>query len=270
MLLVNTGIRKIVNAHSVGKTDSLSVLGVGHGEVIVVVVTAESTLQAVIEADLKQIVLVQTAENAVCSLTVLFAVGFASDAVVIFHVCGRFNLIILSVAVMLHNFRPSLAIFDKRNMEERQVFDGFIFVAVIDVSLLQLLHFGGVPINLLLVDVVIFPRHSEVVALDIAVAVKGDNSLCNLALCDGILILVFDIGLFHLDNIVAVAVSLACDSAALEQTIFKVAASYFGFVILADILTCIHTVSLGIVIAEGKRPVNAESLHQIGKNLCCA
>lgn len=80
------------------------------------------------------------------------------------------------VADFVDDVRPGVAVFAQRNVEEHKVVDGFIAVCFS-----QLRHFAGIPIDLALMDIVVFPRRAEVVAVDVAVAVERYERLIDAA-----------------------------------------------------------------------------------------
>ena len=141
-------------------------------------------------------------------------------------------------------------------MEKRCRFDiGFFIRAELFESLIVLrvehVDVVFIPFNLIVVDVVILPHDSQIVAAGIGMAVKYIERLGYDALA------VFDVY-----NLVAVAVNVL--RTGLEQAVFKAAV----LIEIGDILAGIVAVSLCVVVAERQRPVNAELLHESGKNLC--
>ena len=137
-------------------------------------------------------------------------------------------------------------------MEEHKVVDGFIAVCFS-----QLRHFAGIPIDLALVDIVVFPRRAEVVAVDVAVAVERYERLIDAA-----------VRIFDHEHIIAEAhcvvanIVLFVANARVEQAILEIS----FLIIVADIHARITAVIFGVVVAERERPVHAEGFHHFREN----
>ena len=219
--------------------------------------TAEDALHIVFKPCLKQFVRTHSAEDAVCALTVFGFVVFAHRTV---DKLGRAavgykfiaDVRCFTVAEFVDYVRPGVAVFAQRNVEEHKVVDGFIAVCFS-----QLRHFAGIPIDLALVDIVVFPRRAEVVAVDVAVAVERYERLIDAA-----------VRIFDHEHIIAEAHCVVADivlfvaNARVEQAILEIS----FLIIVADIHARITAVIFGVVVAERERPVHAEGFHHFREN----
>ena len=219
--------------------------------------TAEDALHIVFKPCLEQFVRTHSAEDAVCALTVFSFILFAHRAVdklgrATFGLKNIADFRFFVIAEFVDNVRPGVAVFAQRNVEEHKVVDFFIAVCFS-----QLRHFAGIPIDLALVDIVVFPRRSEVVAVDVAVAVERYERLIDAA-----------VRIFDHEHIVAKSHCVVADivlfvaNARVEQAVLKVS----FLIIVADIHARITAVILGVVVAERERPVHAEGFHHFREN----
>ena len=106
-------------------------------------------------------------------------------------------------------------------------------------------------------DIVVFPRRAEVVAVDVAVAVERYKRLIDAA-----------VRIFDYKHIIAEAhcivanIVLFVANARVEQAVLKVS----FLIIVADIHARITAVIFGVVVAERERPVHAEGFHHFREN----
>ena len=258
-MIPDADVGEVVDGHAVRQTNGAfrALRRVVYGEVVVVVVTAEDALHIVFKPCLKQFVRTHSAEDAVGALTVFGFVVFAHRTV---DKLGRAavgykfiaDVRCFTVAEFVDDVRPGVAIFAQRNVEEHKVVDFFIAVC-----LSQLCHFAGIPIDLALVDIVVFPRRAEVVSVDVAVAVERYKRLIDAA-----------VRVFDHEHIVAEAHCVVADivlfvaNARVEQAVLKVP----FLIIVADVHARITAVILGVVVAERERPVHAEGFHHFREN----
>ena len=255
-------ICKVVDAHTVSQADAL----VGDREVVVVVVSAKDGFESVRQARFKELVLLIAAEYAVGRHVVAGLIFLTHNAVVVgdfgrndFAFC---EFLVFDLAVLFDDLLPRVSVFNERNMEERHVLDRFIRSALCDVLCDEFVHLLRIPIHLRLMQVVVFPLNSEIVAVKIAVAVKHNECLRDDARA-----------VFDLNDIVAAAVLVKAflvgvfviQGAAIEQAVFEVHA----FIISDDILLVVRAVYLCVVVAERKRPIHAKALHHIREDLRC-
>lgn len=213
--------------------------------------SAEGALQTVRKPRFKQRIGTAAAEYAVCADTVFLLVGLAHLAVneLGCSALGGDFLALSHFFTAIDNVCPCTAVLCKRNVEERYVVDG---ISAVECG--QSFDFGCVPVDLALMDVVVFPCDSEIVAVGVTVAVEGHYGLI-----DRTVAVLYD---YH---IVAEAACVVTDivffiaESATEQAILEACA----FVVVADFVTAVKTVKFSVVVAESKRPVHAESFHHI-------
>lgn len=152
--LVDARIGEVVDAVSVSHADAFII----NREVVVVVVTEEESLRrAELLYRLEQIVFAHAAIDYLFALT-----GFAVDILDIFRV----------LEAVCHVFVPCVALFGQRNVEEREGLDIRILgqtqlLETLVVLLVHEIYVVSVPLNLVLMDVVVFPHHAKEVAVGV-------------------------------------------------------------------------------------------------------
>jgi len=232
--LVDSRIGEVVDAVSVSHADALVI----NREVVVVVVAEEESLRrAELLYRLEQIVFAHAAVDYLFALT-----GLAVDILDIFRV----------LEAVCHVFVPCVALFGQRNVEEREGLDIRILgqtqlLETLVVLLVHEIYVVPVPLNLVLMDVVVFPHHAEEVAVGVRVAVKYVERLGEDAL-----------GVLDVYDLVAVAVNIV--GTLLKQAVFEAGVA----VEVGNLLAGVVAVSLGVMVAEGDRPVDPEMLHESG------
>ena len=107
----------------------------------------------------------------------------------------------------------------------------------------------SVPLYLIVVDIVVLPHYSEVVAVGVGVAVEYVNRLSEQSL-----------GVLDVYYLVAVAVNVV--GSLLEQAVFE----FRTAVEVGDLLAGVVAVDLGIVVAEGDRPIYAAASSMSAAN----
>ena len=106
-------------------------------------------------------------------------------------------------------------------MEECQIFQFSCGGIDCHICRNKLLYLGFVPINLAIVQIVVFPCKAEDVAVNIAMAVQSDDCLGD------------DAGaIFHFDDVVAISFVIAVE-AFVEQAILEVLA----LIVVTDVFT---------------------------------
>lgn len=256
---VNARVSQVVDGHAVRQANGAfrALRRVVYGEVVVVVVTAEDALHAVFKPCLKQFVRTHSAEDAIGALTVFLFIGLAHRAVdklgrAAFGLKNIAGFRVFIVAEFVDYVRPGVAVFAQRNVEEHKVVDFFSAVCRF-----KFLDFFRIPIDLALVDIVVFPRRAEVVAVDVAVAVERYKRLIDAA-----------VRVFDHEHIVAESHCVVADivlfvaNARVEQAILEIS----FLIIIADIHARITAVIFGVVVAERERPVHAEGFHHFREN----
>ncbi len=205
------------------------------------VVPVEKTLcRAELLHGLEKIVLALTAVDYLLALT-----GLAVDILDIIGI----------LKAVSHVFVPRGALLRERNVEKGYGLDIRILghTQLLETRVVLLVHkiyVVSVPLYLIVVDVVVLPHYSEVVAVGVGVAVEYVNRLSEQSL-----------GVLNVYYLVAVAVNVV--GSLLEQAVFEFRAA----VKVGDLLAGVVAVDLGIVVAEGDRPIYAEPLHERGELL---
>ena len=191
-----------------------------------VVTEEESLRRAELLYRLEQIVFAHAAVDYLFALT-----GLAVDILDIFRV----------LEAVCHVFVPCVALFGQRNVKEREGLDIRILgqtqlFETLVVLLVHEIYVVSVPLNLVLMDVVVFPHHAEEVAVGVRVAVEYVERLGEDAL-----------GVLDVYDLVAVAVNIV--GTLLEQAVFEAGVA----VEVGNLLAGVVAVSLGVVVAEGDR-----------------
>ncbi len=201
--------------------------------------------------------MVVTEEESLCRAELLHRleqIVFAHAAVDYLFALAGLAVDILDILCVLeavrHVFIPSVALLGQRNVEECEGLDIRILgqtqlLEALVVLLVHTIYVVPVPLNLVLVDVVVFPHYSEVVAVGVRVAVEYVERLGEDAL-----------GVPDVYDLIAVAVNII--GTFLEQAVFEAGVAVEVRYLLAGVVA----VSLGVVVAEGDRPVDSEMLHE--------